>query len=60
MAILWGVVILFIVIWAYKILFWWVAWDKARWKGNIINALTWFVIACSARLIISILLQNLK
>jgi len=59
MSIVWAVCILFIVVWAYRILFWWVVWDKAKWKQTIISALVWFALACSAWLIVSLLIQNL-
>ncbi len=56
----WTVAIIFIIIWAYKILFWSITQDKSKWKDTIIMALTWFAISSLARFIISFLISNIE
>lgn len=56
----WTVAIIFIIIWAYKILFWSITQDKSKWKDTIIMALTWFAISSLAWFIISFLISNLE
>lgn len=58
--IAWTVAIIFIIIWAYKILFGSLSDDKTKWKDTIIMALWWFAIASLAWLIIKFILDNLS
>ncbi len=56
----WTVAIIFIIIWAYQILFGSLEQDKTKWKNTIIMALWWFALASLAWLIIKFLLDNLS
>lgn len=56
----WTVAIIFIIIWAYQILFGSLEQDKTKWKNTIIMALGWFIIASLAWLIIKFLINNLS
>ncbi len=56
----WTIAIIFIIIWAYQILFGSLEQDKTKWKNTIIMALWWFAIASLAWLIIKFLLENLS
>jgi hypothetical protein len=58
--IAWTVAIIFIIIWAYKILLGSLEQDKTKWKDTIIMALGWFAIASLAWLIIKFILDNLS
>lgn len=60
MWIAWTVAIIFIIIWAYKILFWSLEQDKTKWKDTIIMALWGFAIASLAWVIIKFILSNLS
>jgi len=60
MSIAWTVAIIFIIIWAYYVLFWSFDGDKSKGKNTIIMALTWFVIAALAWVIIKLLVDNLS
>ncbi len=57
--IAWTISIIFIIIWAYKILFGSLTSEKTKWKDTIIMALTWFAIASLAWFIIKFLIDNL-
>lgn len=59
MWIAWTVAIIFIIIWAYKILFGSLESDKSKWKETIIMALSWFAIASLAWFIIKLIIDNL-
>ena len=52
------VAIIFIIIWAYKILFGSLEQDKTKWKDTIIMALSWFAIASLAWFIIKFIIDN--
>lgn len=52
------VAIIFIIIWAYKILFWSITQETSEWKNTIIMAITWFVIASLSWFIIKLILDN--
>ena len=58
--IAWTVAIIFIIIWAYKILFGSLEQDKTKWKDTIIMALGWFSIASLAWFIIKLIIDNLS
>lgn len=60
MELAWTVAIIFIIIWAYKILFGSLEQDKTKWKDTIIMALGGFAIASLAWFIISFIIDNLS
>lgn len=54
----WFIAIIFVIIWAYKILFWSLQQDKTKWKDTIIMALGWFAIAILAWFIVKLVIDN--
>jgi hypothetical protein len=52
------IAIIFIIVWAYKILFGSLEQDKTKWKDTIIMALTGFALASLSWFIIKIILDN--
>jgi len=52
------IAVIFVIIWAYKILFWSITQDTNKWKETIIMALTGFAIATLSWFIIKILIDN--
>lgn len=60
MWIAWTIAIIFIIIWAYKILFWSLEQDTNKWKDTIIMAIGWFAIASLAWFIIKLIIENLS
>lgn len=56
--IAWTIAIIFIIIWAYKILFGSLTSEKTKWKDTIIMALTWFAISTLAWFIIKFIIDN--
>jgi hypothetical protein len=58
MWIAWTVAIVFIIIWAYQMLFWSLVKDNSKWKTTIIYAISWFVLASFSWLIIKFILDN--
>ena len=54
------IAVIFVIVWAYKILFGSLSQDKTKWKDTIIMALTGFAIATLSWFIIKILLDNFK
>ena len=60
MSIAGTVAVIFIIIGAYKILFWSIQQDKTKGRDTIIMALTGFAIATLSWFIIKILLDNFK
>lgn len=52
------VAIIFVIIWAYKILLGSLQQDKTKWKDTIIMALMWFALASLAWFIIRIIIDN--
>lgn len=59
MWIAWTISVIFIIIWAYQMLFGSLSKDNAKWKQTIIFAITWFVLASFSWLIIKFILDNL-
>ena len=57
--IAWTIAVIFIIIWAYKILLGSLEQDKTKWKDTIIMAIGWFAIASLAWFIIKLLIDNL-
>ena len=58
LSIAWTIAVIFVIIWAYKILFGSLSQDKTKWKDTIIMALTGFALATLSWFIIKILLDN--
>ncbi len=57
--IAWTVAVIFVIIWAYKILMWWFSWDKwTKWKQTIIAALIGFALAALAWFIVRFIFDN--
>ena len=56
--IAWTIAVIFIIIWAYKILFGSLQQDKTKWKDTIIMALWGFVIATLAWFIVQFIFDN--
>lgn len=54
------IAVIFVIVWAYKILFGSLSQDTTKWKDTIIMALTGFAIATLSWFIIKILLDNFK
>lgn len=54
----WTIAVIFVIVWAYKILFWSLEQDKTKWKDTIIMALIWFWIASLAWVIVKLILNN--
>ena len=54
----WTIAIIFIIVWAYKILFGSLTSEKTKWKDTIIMALIWFGIAALAWFIIKFIIDN--
>lgn len=50
--------VIFIIIWAYKILFGSISQDKTKWRDTILMAIWGFIIASLAWFIIKIILKN--
>jgi hypothetical protein len=51
--------IIFVIVWAYQILFWSLSGDKSKWKNTIVAALIWFALASLAWFIIRFVIDNL-
>jgi len=58
MWIAWTIAIIFIIIWAYQMLFWSLEKDISKWRNTVIFALWWFVLAASSWVIIRLVLDN--
>ncbi len=59
MGIAWTVAVIFVIIWAYKILFGSLQQDKTKWRDTIIMALWGFALAALSWMIIKIIISNL-
>lgn len=57
--IAWTVAIIFIIIWAYKLLLGPLKQDTTKWKDTIIMAIGWFTIASLAWFIVKLIIDNL-
>lgn len=58
MGIAWTISVIFIIIWAYQMLFGSMWKDASKWKQTIIYAITWFVLASFSWVIIKFILDN--
>lgn len=59
LSIAWTIAVIFVIVWAYKILFGSLEQDKTKWKDTIIMALGWFAIASLAWFIVKLIIDNL-
>lgn len=59
MSIAGTIAVIFVIIWAYKILFGSIQQDKTKGRDTIIMALSWFALAALAWVIIKAILANL-
>jgi RsiW-degrading membrane proteinase PrsW (M82 family) len=57
-SIAWTIAVIFVIVWAYKILFGSLQQDKTKWKDTIIMALWGFVIATLAWFIVQFIFDN--
>lgn len=53
-----AIAIIFVIIWAYKILLGSLEQDKTKWRDTIIMALIWFSIAILAKFIVYMVIDN--
>lgn len=53
-----AIAIIFVIIWAYKLLFWYLEQDSTKWRDTIIMAISWFAIAILAKFIVKIVVDN--
>ena len=56
----WTIAVIFVIVWAYKILFWSLEQDKTKWKDTIFMAIWGFVLASLAWVIIKVIIDNLS
>jgi multisubunit Na+/H+ antiporter MnhF subunit len=56
--IAWTIAVIFVIIWAYKIIFGSLQQDKTKWKDTIIMALWGFIIAALAWFIVQFIFDN--
>lgn len=54
----WTIAVIFLIVWAYKYLFWSLEWNAEKWKDTIFMALVWFAIASCAYIIIKFIFDN--
>jgi hypothetical protein len=52
--------VIFIIVWAYKILFGSISQDKTKWRDSILMAIGGFIIASLAWFIVKIILDNFR
>lgn len=52
------IAIIFIIVWAYKYLFWSLEWNSDKWKETIFMAIVGLIIASCAYLIIKLVVNN--
>jgi len=60
LSIAWTISVIFIIIWAYQMLFGSLTQQKTAWRDTIIMALVWFAIAACAYLIIRLITDNIS
>lgn len=60
MSLVWLVAIIFIIIWAYQILFWSLSDDKQKWKNTVTAAIIWLALAILSWFIVKIIFDNLS
>ena len=52
------IAVIFVIIWAYQLLFWSLQQDKTKWRNTILMALGWFAIASLAWFIVKLIIDN--
>jgi len=55
----WLVAIIFIIIWAYQVLFWGLSDSRQQWMKTVASALTWLALAILSWFIVKLLFDNL-
>jgi len=60
MSLAWTIAIIFVIVWAYKILFGSLEQDKTKWKDTIFMALGGFALAALSWFIIKLIIDNLS
>lgn len=60
MGLAWTVAVIFVIVWAYKILFGSLEQDKTKWKDTIFMALGGFALAALSWFIIKLIIDNLS
>ncbi len=55
----WTIAVIFVIYWAYRLLFWSLKWDHTKWRETIVMALTGFVISILAWFIVKLIFNNL-
>lgn len=58
MWIAWTISVIFIIIWAYQMLFWALDWQNGKWKDTISMALIWFAISALSWFIVKLIFDN--
>jgi hypothetical protein len=56
--IAWTISVIFVIVWAYKLLFGSLQWDHTKWRSTIIMALTGFAISALAWFIVKFIFSN--
>ena len=54
----WTIAVIFVIVWAYKILFWSLEQDKTKWKDTIFMALWGFALAALSWFIVKLIIDN--
>jgi len=54
----WTISVIFVIIWAYKLLWWSTKWDITQWRTTIVMALTGFAISALAWFIVKFIFDN--
>jgi hypothetical protein len=60
LALAWTVSLVFIIVWAYQIIFGSLSDNKTKWKDTIIMALAWFILAALSWFIVKLVLDNIN
>lgn len=58
MWIAWTISIIFIIIWAYKLMLWQLQNDNSQWKETITLAILWLILSSISWIIMKILIDN--
>ncbi len=56
--IAWTVSVIFVIVWAYKLLFGSLQWDHTKWRETIIMAITGFAISVLAWFVVKFIFNN--
>ncbi len=58
LSLAWTIAVIFVIIWAYKLLWWSTTWDTSKWRETIVMALTGFAISVLAWFIVKLIFDN--